>query len=497
MLHSSALAALALVSAAAQGRDWPQFRGPGGLAVADDTPVPTKFGPDSQVLWKAKLPRGHSSPCIVGTRVFTTGFEDGADVVLALDRGDGHVLWAKKFVGPSYPQYIHPDAAEVLATPASDGERVVAYFGNYGLVALDLEGKLAWEKRLPHPPYGFGVGASPILFEGLVIVPRDGAPEAGILAFDASDGSALWRIDRFDFGESNATPFLWHNAERDELVLGGTGRLCAYDPGTGEKLWMVQGLTAFCCTTPVADKDTLYYAAWSTPNASGRSFWEAAFARSLDLSDAEIADPSMLFKRLDKNQDGKVVPDEVPECRAKDAFGFLDRDRSGTWEVDELVHAESGTATKGENLMVAVGRGAKGDAQDHVRWSWKRGLPYVSSPLLYRGRVWLFQAGGLVSALDAKSGEALIDRARLSDRSEYYLSPVGAAGHVLAGSAQGTLYLLAADAKELTVEHTVAFDEGLFATPAVLDGVVYLRTKTTLWAFGEPAKSTAASPTPR
>jgi outer membrane protein assembly factor BamB len=488
MLRSTPIAALLFVlsvSHAAQDGDWAQFRGPGGLAVASDAPIPVGFGPDAKLLWKTALSPGHSSPCIVGERIFLTGFVEGADVVVGIERGGGKVLWTRKFQGEPIRDYFHPDAAPALATPVSDGERVVAYFGNYGLVALDLDGKVLWEKRLKQPSAAFGVGASPLLFDGLLVVSRDGAAEAGILVLDVADGSELWRIDRFEFAEAHVTPFLWRNPDRDELVIGGTGRLVSYDPGSGEKLWTVEGLTSFPCTTP-ADKDTLYFAAWSTPNATGRSFWDAAFARSLDLSDAEVADPSLLFKRLDRDQDGKVVPGEVPECRAKDAFGFIDRNLDNAWQLEEMTSAEVPSNVTGENLMVAVARGAKGDAtKSHVRWSWKRGLPYVSSPLLYRGRVWLFQAGGLVSVLEAKTGKSLVDRERLSDRSEYYLSPVGAAGHVLAGSAEGTLYVLAADADQIVVEHTATFDEGLFATPAVLDGIVYLRTATALWAFGE------------
>ena len=487
MLRPITLASLLLVThAAVQDGDWPQFRGPGGLAVAGDTPIPAKFGPDDKVLWKAKIPPGASSPCIVGERIFVTGFEDKANVVLAIDRRDGKVRWTAKFEGPPYPAYFHPHGGPALATPVCDGERVIASFGNYGLVALDLDGKVLWEKRMPHPRFVFGVGASPLLYEGLVVVSRDGAPEAGILVLDASDGSDLWHIDRFEYGESHGSPFLWHNKDRAELVIPGTSRLCSFDPGTGEPLWTVGGLTAFPCTTPTADEDTLYFGAWSTPNATGRSFWEAGFAQSLDLTDAETADPALIFKRLDANADGKIVPDEVPKCRMKDAFGFLDRDQSGAWELEELLKGEAMVTATGENLMVAVARGAEGDAsKDHVRWSWKRGLPYVSSPLCYHGRVWFLQAGGLVSALDAATGKPIIDRARLSDRGEYYLSPVGAAGHVLAGSAEGTLYVIGADAPELVVEQTITFDEELFATPAVLDGIIYLRTKGTLWAFGE------------
>jgi len=470
----------------AQGADWPQFRGPGGLAVADDTPIPVAFGPDEKVLWKAKLPPGHSSPCVSAGRIFVTGFEDGKSVVLGLEQKSGQVLWTKRFEGTPLPTYFHSDSDPAASTPVGDGERVIAYFGNYGLVALDLDGKVQWEKRLPHPRYGFSVGSSPLLFDGLLVLARDGAPEAGILVLDPADGSELWRIDRSEFSESHGTPFLWHNAEREELVVGGSGRLCSYDPGTGEKLWTVAGLTSFPCTTPTGDRDTLYYAAWSTPSSKGRSFWDFVFAQSLELTDAEVADPALIFKRLDANADGKVLPDELPAHRAKDIFGFLDGNLSGSWELEEVLRAESSWNPTGENIMVAVARGAAGDvSKEKVRWSWKRGLPYVSSPLLYRGRVWLFQSGGLVSALDAKTGTPVIDRERLSDRTEYYLSPVGAAGHVLAGAAGGTLYVLAAESKELVVEREVSFEEGLYATPAVLGGVVYLRTPTTLWAFGE------------
>lgn len=466
--------------------DWPQFRGPGGRAVADDTPITTRLAPDGDVLWKAKLPAGSSSPCIIGGRIFLTGFADGKDVVLAVERSSGKILWTKSFEGPEHPGYFHPDAGPAMPTCAADGERVVAYFANYGLVALDLDGKILWEKKLAHPRYVFGVGSSPLLHEGVVIVPRDGAPEAGVLGLDANDGSELWRIDRFEFRESHGSPFLWKSADRDELVLGGTNRLCGYDPASGERLWIVDGLTDFPCTTPTADADTLYYAAWSTSNTAGSSFWEPLFDRSLDLTDEEKADPAALFERLDQDQDGKIAPAEVPECRAKDAFPFLDGNQSGTWELEELQKAEAFNSTAGENLMVAVARGAAGDARpSHLRWTWKRGIPYVSSPLLYRGRVWLFQAGGLASVIDAKTGNAIVDRQRLADRSEYYVSPVGAAGHVIVASAEGTLYVFAADKDELSIEHTAAFDEELFATPAVLDGVVYLRSKESLWAFGK------------
>ena len=94
------------------------------------------------------------------------------------------------------------------------------------------------------------------------------------------------------------------------------------------------------------------------------------------------------------------------------------------------------------------------------------------------------KSGGLVTCLDASSGKPVFDRERLSDRSEYYLSPVGAGGRVLLGSAEGTLYVLDAEADDPEVLQQISFEEELFATPAVLDVTVYLRSKSTLWAFG-------------
>lgn len=464
---------------------WPQFRGPGGRSVADDTPFPLDIGPEKHVLWKAQVPAGHSSPCVQGNRIFLTGYEGERCFVLAIERSSGVELWRRSFVGEPHPQYNHVDSVPALPTACTDGERVIVYHGAYGLLAFDLDGDVLWERRLPHPGYGFGVGTSPILAGGNVILSRDGAPEAAILAIKAADGNDAWKIDRFGFIESHGTPVLWRNTGREELILGGTGQVCSYSAETGEPLWNVSGVTLFSCTTPVGDAETLYFAGWSTPNSSGRSFWEAGLGRSLELSDAEIEDPNLLFDRLDTNGNEVIAIDEIPESRLKDTFTFLDRNSNGTIERSELVSDRDASSAPGANVMLAIRRGGAGDVtKTHVRWSWKRGLPYVASPLLYRGRIWLFKSGGMVTCLDAETGDRILDRERLPDRSEYYMSPVGAAGHVLAGTAEGNLYLLNADGDELDVVHTVDFGEGLFATPAVVEGKVYLRSKTTLWALG-------------
>ena len=84
----------------------------------------------------------------------------------------------------------------------------------------------------------------------------------------------------------------------------------------------------------------------------------------------------------------------------------------------------------------------------------------------------------------AATGVVILDRERLPAGGEYYMSPVGAAGHVLVGLSEGSLFVLDAAAKELSIVHAVDFEEELYATPAVLAGKIYLRTQTTMWAFG-------------
>lgn len=463
---------------------WPQFRGPGGLPVSEDRSIPLDFGPERHLQWRAALPAGHSSPCVHGGKVFLTGQLQDRGVVVALDQTTGHELWRRSFQAEAPPQYSHADAVPAVSTPCADGERVFAYVDSYGLVALDLEGQLLWEERMPHPGYGFGVGTSPIVAGGNVILSRDGAPEAAVFAFDAATGEVAWKVDRFGFIETHGTPFLWSNADREELIVGGTSQVCSFDPKTGAPLWNVSGVTVFSCTTPTANADTLFFGAWSTPNATGRSFWDAGFGRSLELSDEEVADPNLLFDRLDANDNGTVELDELPECRAKDAFGFLDQNKNGVWERPELITPPGGPASPGANVLMAIRRGGEGDiTESHVEWTWKRGLPYVASPLLYRDRIWLMKAGGIVSAIDAASGKRVLDRERLPDRSEYYMSPMGLAGHVLVGSAEGTLYVLDAESEGLEIVHYVDFEDGLFATPAVVNGSLFVRTENSVWCF--------------
>ena len=171
--------------------------------------------------------------------------------------------------------------------------------------------------------------------------------------------------------------------------------------------------------------------------------------------------------------------------RAKDAFRFLDRNGDGLASVSELAPLVEQPKGSGNNLMIAVTAGGKGDAsKSHLKWKHRRGLPYVASPLLYDGRVYLAKAGGLVSCLDAQTGKTLFGPKRLDDHSEYYATPVGVDGHIVFTSAKGTLTVLRGG-DEFEVVRTVRLEEEIHATPAIVDGTIYLRSNRALWAFGK------------
>jgi outer membrane protein assembly factor BamB len=143
-------------------------------------------------------------------------------------------------------------------TPATDGELVIAYFGNTGISCYDLEGKRLWTKDLGAFPTqaNWGTGSSPVLFGDAVFVQCDNEQSSFLVAFDKRSGNELWRVPRDE--QSNwSTPYLWKNKERTELVAAGGKKIRSYAPATGELLWEMQG-SGRTSLTPVGSDELLY-----------------------------------------------------------------------------------------------------------------------------------------------------------------------------------------------------------------------------------------------
>ena len=167
-------AAAGMVSATcprpALAENWPGFRGPGGLSISMETNLPTEWSTDKNVKWRIDLPaRGNSSPVIWGDRVLVTQAVGERRQIMCFARADGKELWTAG-VTYSEPEPTHNTNPYCSATPATDGERVVASFGSAGLFCCDLDGKELWRRDLGNMNHMFGNASSPVIVGDLVVL---------------------------------------------------------------------------------------------------------------------------------------------------------------------------------------------------------------------------------------------------------------------------------------------------------------------------------------
>ena len=467
------LASLASVIAPAWlvASDWPQFRGPGGLGIGTGRP-PVEFGPEKNVLWKIDVPHGHSSPCILGNRIFLTGLDNGKLVTICVDRADGHELW-RSIAPVDKIEPMHRIASAASPTPCTDGKRVYVYFGSFGLLAYDLDGHELWRAPLPVPLVEFGTGASPLLADGKVIIVCDQDMNSYLLAVDAATGQQAWRTERPQFLRSFSSPFLWEHDGAKEIVVGGSLYVKSYAVTDGHELWSCKGMARVSNASPVAGDGLLIVSSWNVGGDEGARVTMEPFEDFLAAND--------------HNHDGVLTLDEFPPGPVKDRFSQIDVNKDGhvTREEYENMRAMFAEAV---NHLFAIRPGGHGDITDtHVTWKVTRHLPYVSSPLCYHGRVYAIKNGGMASCYDAHTGSTLFQVDRMDAPGDYYSSAVAADGRVYVVSQKGTVVVFDAtsEARQLQVLARNEIGEQVFATPALLDGNIYLRSEKHLFAFGE------------
>jgi outer membrane protein assembly factor BamB len=250
------------VQAAAAG-DWLQFRGSDNRSLSDSTRLPAEISAQKNVAWKSPLVgKGVSGPIVVGNKVFVTA-SSGPVVqdrlhVLCFDVTSGKRLWHRQFWATGRC-FHHPTSANAAPTPASDGERVFAFFSSNDLICLDLDGNLQWYRGLgldfPKAGNDVGMSSSPIVAGGAVIVQSESQGDAFALGLDMLTGETLWRENR-KLGANWASPALLRDSEGKEVVLlQSSDVLTAHEPRTGKQVWKFDtSCSVIPSTTAVNDR---------------------------------------------------------------------------------------------------------------------------------------------------------------------------------------------------------------------------------------------------
>jgi outer membrane protein assembly factor BamB len=445
---------------------WPQFRGPAGAGVLAEGTLPTAWSTKQNVKWSVEVEgRAWSSPVAWDNTVYVTsaispgnkykepstgifGNDYAAELikqglseeemmkrvvsrdieltsdtgeirymVFAFDTNTGKLRWRQEAHKGAPFGGRHRKNTYASETPATDGERLYAYFGNVGLFAYSLDGKALWNTRFePQKMYlDFGTAASPVVDDGRVFVVHDNDGKSFAAAIDAKTGKQLWKVDR-DLPAGGitsgwSTPFVWKHAARTELIVVGRAHAVSYEPATGKELWRIGGLTGQSTPTPIA-ADGLLYLATGSQGESNRPVFAVRPGASGNI-----------------------------------------------------------TLPKGQ------------ESSEFVAWFHPRASAYTSSPLVYRGRMYVVNDNGILTVFDSKTGK------------EIYKARAGGTGNTFSASpwaADGKVYLLSEDGHTFIIEAGDSYkelaknsvDEMSFASPALASDTIFLRTQTKLYRIG-------------
>ena len=411
--------------------NWPQWRGPQSTGTAPDKNLPTEWSATKNVAWKTAIPgKGYSSPIVWGNRIFLSTSIEG-DVIPGRDKGKHHKLEGADFVHPDAIGYDHKQTVKVLQldaqtgkilwertifdgapfeswnragsfaslTQVTDGTYVFTALGPDGVFAHDFQGRQIW-KADPgqYGSLGVGYGASPLLYDNLLILQTDDdeGQLSSIFALDKKTGKEVWRTKR-PTTLGWASPVIARRAGRDELLTSGLEFVISYNPKTGEELWRTKGLENNAVATPIVLGDMVYFSA-----------------------------------------------------------GY--------------------PAKK----TLAIRLGGSGD----VAWTYTKGTGYTPSNIGYGDFLYLITDKGILSCLDAKTGDVKYDNGRPPTPARYSASPVAFDGKVFITSEDGDTHVIQAG-PEHKVLGTNSLDEPVLASPAIAGGSVYIRGAKNLYKISK------------
>lgn len=374
-------------ASAAPTTDWPAWRGPthDGLATPGQN-APVQWSETEGVLWKAALPgRGHGSPTVVGERVYlaTADPVKKSQSVLCLDRSNGKIVWQTEVHGSQADPGKHANSSAASSTVAWDGERLFINFLNGGAVhttALDVDGKILWQRKVCDFLVHQGFASSPLVHESLVLVSADSRAGGAVAGLDRKSGRIVWSEPRPKL-PNYTSPAVLQAGGRAQLVLAGCNLMTSLDPLTGKKLWEIAGSTEECVGSAVTDGVRVFagggwpknHTAAILADGSGKVAWQ---------NTARVYVPSMIVK-------------------AGHLYAVMDAGMAVCWKSDT-----------GEEL-----------------WKERLGGDIFSSPVMADDRVYVSNVAGKTFVFEATpKGFKLLAQNQLGH--EAYASPVVCGGRV-------------------------------------------------------------------
>ena len=481
MLKTIALLLFAFPVAISASDEWSQFRGPNGSGVSETKGLPTEFGPGKNVVWKTELPPGHSSPVLTHDRIFVTAHDKTSNklLVICLDRQSGKILWQREAprLREGRLQNVNGPASP---SPVTDGSNVYVFFQDFGLISYDAAGKERWKVQLGPFNMFYGFGASPILIDDKVILPVDqDNPASYLIAVDKNSGKVRWKVDRPVVISGYSTPIIYQPAKgAKQIIVPESFQLSAYSVADGKRVWWVRGLACEMKSIASHDSEYLYINGWGFPqNQPGQQVKTTTFEEGLAAYDKDK--DHMITKAEIAATGGTAQMDRM----LKAAFEAFDMNRDEKlndkdWEVFRAMMAS-------ENGLLAIKMGGQGDqTANAIRWRYTKPVPQVPSTLLYQGVLYMINDSGILLSFDPATGNVLKQGRLHGAIDKYFSSPVAADDKVFLIGQGGQVSVLkaAGDWEVLAVNE---LDDECYATPAIADGHIYIRTRSALYSFGK------------
>ena len=463
---------------------WPQFRGVNcsGVAQPDQDP-PINLESNKKIIWKTPIISGASSPCIWEDKIFLTGYDKEKQQlqVMSYDRINGKMIWSRIVPAKEIEPY-HRVGSPADATPVTDGERIYAHFGSFGIICYDFDGNVIWTKEIPVNSDKFGSGTSPILADNLVImlVRRLSTKERYLLALDKSSGEEVWKQELLEAGYS--TPVIWGK----DVVIHCEGFVAGYNLKDGSRSWYFLVRT-HGESTPVVQGDVLYVNTWhylGHYNFSKTIPTLDEFLTLYDLNADQLISKmefsgELFMAGLSEEEEGTINPGKAHES-IWTWFDFDKNDSLDKVEIERYLNFFIGI----DMGILAIKPGGSGDiSSSHILWREATNVAEVPSPLCYKDHVYIIKKGGHFSCVDALTGQ-LIYKTRIKGTGAYFSSPIAANNHVYVASHNGKVVVFQAG-REMKIIKENNMEERILATPAVVDNKLYLRTEKFLYAFGD------------